>query len=82
MEVICKMSALELLNLLRPWDYPENFGIILKLIEKKPVFSDHKGPKGGPYENELLTIFKWKYEFPKELGLEKQKKKMGSFARL
>ena len=32
---------------------------------KKPVFSDHKGPKGGPYENELLTIFKWKYEFPR-----------------
>ena len=26
-----------------------------------------------------MTIFKWKNEFPKQLGLEKQMKKMGSF---
>ena len=29
----------------------------------------------------ILTIFKWKNDFPKQLGLEKQMKKMGSFAR-
>ena len=34
--------------------------------------------RGTPWKWNL-TIFKWKNEFPKQLGLEKQMKKMGSF---
>ena len=42
-------------------------------------FADQNGSKGGTPWKWILTIFKWKNEFPKQLGLEKQMKKMGSF---
>ena len=69
MEVICKMSALELLNLLRPWDYPENFGIILKLIEKNLFFQTTKGQRGDPMKMNFWQFSNGNMNFL-ELGLE------------
>ena len=46
---------------------------------KIQVFCRPEWAKGGTPWKWILTIFKWKNEFPKQLGLEKQMKKMGSF---
>ena len=46
---------------------------------KIQVFCRPEWAKGETPWKWILTIFKWKNEFPKQLGLEKQMKKMGSF---
>ena len=48
-------------------------------VSKIQVFCRPEWSKGGTPWKWILTIFKCKNGFPKQLGLEKQKKKMGSF---
>ena len=44
---------------------------------KIQVFCRPEWTKGGTPWKWILTIFKWKNEFPKQLGLKKQMKKYG-----
>ena len=55
--------------------------IIISLLPppKSRYFPDQNGPRGDTPWKWILTIFKWKNEFPKQLGFENQMKKMGSF---
>ena len=42
-------------------------------------FKDENGSKGGPHENEILTIFKYQQKPLQTVWVEKVDKKMGSF---
>ena len=48
-------------------------------ISRIQVFCRPEWAKVGTPRKFILIIFKWKNEFLKQLGLEKQMKKMGSF---